>query len=148
MLSFSEQILRTFPSTAAFFLFEFHHGASHLSEALSELCVGFKGLIDLCEVLMSEVDVGGEKDLSDLVGRASQLENGVGEIFDQAVDGTVVRFIEAEAGDLEAEFVEAAALLDVKTDLVELANGLEDLDDFARHDVPVKINEGPVCVLI
>ena len=97
---------------------------------------------------MSEVDVGGEEDLSDLVGRASQLENGVGEIFDQAVDGTVVRFIEAEAGDLEAEFVEAAALLDVETDLVELANGLEDLDDFARHDVPVQINDGLVCVLI
>lgn len=71
---------------------------------------------------MPEVAIGFEEDLSNVVSSPSYLENVSLQVCNKGLRCAVVSLVEAIAGNFETDLVEAAVLLDIEADLVELAN--------------------------
>ena len=90
---------------------------------------------------MPEVAIGFKEDLSNVVGSPSYLENVSLQVSNKGLRCAVMSFVEAIAGNFETYLVEAAVLLDIETDLVELANGLEDLEEVRAGKELVELDD-------
>ena len=92
-------------------------------------------------VLFAKVGVFSEENLSNFVHGISESEELSLEVHDHIVNSAVVGLVKTEASNLEGKLVEAAGLLHVKSNLVELSKGLEDLDKVTREQELVKVSE-------
>ena len=78
---------------------------------------------------MAKVAIGFKEDLSNVVSSSCNLENIALQVSNKGLRLAIVSLVEAIAGNFETDLIEAAVLLNIKADLVELANGLENLEE-------------------
>jgi hypothetical protein len=90
---------------------------------------------------MPEVAIGFKEDLSNVVGSPSYLENVSLQVGNKGLRCAVVSLVEAIAGNFETDLVEAAVLLDIEADLVELSDRLEDLEEVRAGKELVELDD-------
>jgi len=90
---------------------------------------------------MAEVAIGFKEDLSNVVSSSCNLENVTLQVSNKGLRCAVVSLVKAIAGNFETDLVEAAVLLNIEADLVELANGLEDLEEVRAGKVLVELDD-------
>ena len=90
---------------------------------------------------MAEVAIGFKEDLSNVVSSSCNLENVTLQVGNKGLRCAVVSLVKAIAGNFETDLVEAAILLNIEADLVELANGLEDLEEVRAGKVLVELDD-------
>ena len=96
---------------------------------------------------MAEVAIGFEEDLSNVVSSSGNLENVRLQVSDKGLRCAIVSLVEAIAGNFETDIIEAAVLLNIKADLVELANRLENLEEVLAGKELVELYDVLVCAL-
>ena len=96
---------------------------------------------------MAEVAIGFEEDLSNVVSSSGNLENVRLQVCDKGLRCAIVSLVEAIAGNFETDIIEAAVLLNIKADLVELANRLENLEEVLAGKELVELHDVLVCAL-
>ena len=128
-------------ATVAASVGEVEHCAGNVSEGFSEVSESLGGLVYLSNIFISKVGVLSEHNLSNSIHSGSDLEEVGLKISSESVRSAVVGLVEAETGDFETDLVEAAVLLDVKTDLVEFSNGLENLNEVATFHIFVELSD-------
>ena len=131
-------------ATVAAILGEAKDSASSLANASAKLCESHDSLVNLGDILLSEIVVWLKEEGSNAIKLSSDLENICLKVTNDGLRLAIISLIKAEAGDLEVELVEAAILLDIEANLVKLAYWLEDLEEIFAcqeavefHDVSV-----------
>ena len=90
---------------------------------------------------MAEVVIGFKEDLSNVVSSSSNLENIALQVGDKGLRRAVISLVKAIAGDFETDLIEAAVLLNIKANLVELSNGLENLQEVLAGQELVELHD-------
>ena len=114
-------------------LSEAKNDAGSSSNTSSKLCVSNDSLVNLGDILLSEIVVWLKEEGSNAIELSSDSENIWLKVSNNRLRLAIISLIKAEAGDLEVKFVEAAVLLDIEANLVEFANRLEDLEEVLAH---------------
>ena len=90
---------------------------------------------------MAEVVIGFKEDLSNVVSSSGNLENIALQVGDKGLRRAVISLVKAIAGDFETDLIEAAVLLNIKANLVELSNGLENLQEVLAGQELVELHD-------
>ena len=90
---------------------------------------------------MAEVAIGFKEDLSNVVGSSGNLENIALQVGNKGLRCAVISLVKAIAGDFETDLIEAAVLLNIKANLVELSNGLENLEEVLAGQELVELHD-------
>jgi len=90
---------------------------------------------------MAEIAIRFKEDLSNVVSSSGNLENVALQVGDKGLRFAVISLVKAIAGDFETDLIEAAVLLNIKANLVELSNGLENLEEVLAGQELVELHD-------